>query len=142
MLRKSPKRHFTDPSLAVGALGLSVKKLLADLEYLGLLFESLAVRDLRIYAEVHDARVFHYRDSTNLKVDAILEYPDGRWAAFDIKLGFGAQDAAASNLLKLARKVDQKRIGAPGALTVITATGFAFRRKDGVNVVPIGTLTA
>jgi uncharacterized protein len=142
MLRKSPKRHFTDPSLAVGALGLSVKKLLADLEYLGLLFESLVVRDLRIYAEVHDARVFHYRDSTNLKVDAILEYPDGRWAAFEIKLGFGAQDAAASNLLKLARKVDQKRIGAPGALTVITANGFTFRRKDGVNVVPIGTLTA
>jgi hypothetical protein len=86
--------------------------------------------------------VFHYRDSTNFEVDAILEYPDGRWAAFEIKLGFGAQDAAAANLLKLAQKVDQKRMGAPVALTVITANGFAFRRKDGVNVVPIGVLTA
>ena len=141
-LRKSPKRHFTDPSIAVGALGLSVDKLLADLEYFGLLFESMVIRDLRIYAEVHDARVFHYRDSTNFEVDAIVEYPDGRWAAFEIKLGFGAQEAAASNLLKLAQKVDQKRMGAPVALTVITANGFAFRRKDGVNVVPIGTLTA
>lgn len=141
-LRKSPKRHFTDPSLAVGALGLSVEKLLADLEYIGLLFESMVIRDLRIYAEMHDARVFHYRDSTNFEVDAILEYPDGRWTAFEIKLGFGAQDAAAANLLKLAKKVDQKHMGAPAALTVITANGFAFRRKDGVNVVPIGTLTA
>ena len=141
-LRKSPKRHFTDPSLAVGALGLSVDKLLTDLEYIGLLFESMVIRDLRIYAEMHDARVFHYRDSTNFEVDAILEYPDGRWTAFEIKLGFGAQDAAAANLQKLAKKVDQKRMGAPVALTVITANGFAFRRKDGVNVVPIGTLTA
>ena len=141
-LRKSPKRHFTDPSLAIGALGLSVDKMLADLEYFGLLFESMVIRDLRIYAEVHEARVFHYRDSTNFEVDAILEYPDGRWAAFEIKLGFGGQDAAAANLLKLAQKVDQKRMGPPVALTVITANGFAFRRKDGVNVVPIGVLTA
>jgi hypothetical protein len=71
-----------------------------------------------------------------------LKYPDSRSAAFEIKLGYGAQDAAASNLLKLAAKVDQKRMGPPVALTVITANGFAFRRKDGVNVVPIGTLTA
>jgi hypothetical protein len=141
-LRKSPKRHFTDPSLAIGALGLSIDKLLADLEYFELLFESMVIRDLRIYAEVHEAMVFHYRDSTNFEVDAILEYPDGRWAAFEIKLGFGAQDAAAANLLKLAQKVDQKRMGTPVALTVITANGFAFRRKDGVNVVPIGVLTA
>jgi hypothetical protein len=141
-LRKSPKRHFVDPSLAVGALGLSVETLIDDLEYFGLLFESMVIRDLRIYAELHDAKVFHYRDSTNFEVDAVLEYPDGRWAAFEIKLGFGAQDNAASNLLKFSKKVNQEQMGSPAALTVITANGFAFRRNDGVNVVPIGTLTA
>lgn len=141
-LRKRPKRHFVDPSLAFGALGLSPDKLLTDLEYFGLLFESLVIRDLRIYAQMHEAKLFHYRDSSNSKVDAILEYTDGRWAAFEIKLGIGAQDTAADALLRLARKVDTDRIGAPSTLTVITANGFAFRRKDGVNVVPIGTLTA
>jgi len=90
-LRKTPKRHFVDPSLAIGALGLSREKLLADLNYFGFLFESLVIRDLRIYAEVHDGKVFHYRDSRNLEVDAIVEYPDTTWAAFEVKMGFSAQ---------------------------------------------------
>jgi predicted AAA+ superfamily ATPase len=126
----------------VGALGLSIDKLLADLNYFGFLFESLVIRDLRIYAEVHDGKVFHYRDSRNLEVDAIVEYPDNTWAAFEVKMGFSAQDEAAANLLAFAGKIDQPKMGAPAALTVITANGFACRRKDGVNIVPLPVLTA
>ncbi|GHV73229.1 ATPase AAA [Spirochaetia bacterium] len=141
-LRKAPKRHFVDPSLAVGALGLSTDKLLGDLNYFGFLFESLVIRDLRIYAALHDGRVYHYRDSRNLEVDAIVEYPDGAWAAFEVKMGFNAQDAAAANLLNFAAKIDQEKMGSPAALTVITANGFACRRKDGVTVIPLSALTA
>ncbi|MDR1626754.1 MAG: DUF4143 domain-containing protein [Spirochaetia bacterium] len=141
-LRKTPKRHFVDPSLAVGALGLSTGKLLADLKYFGFLFESLAVRDLRIYADVREGEVFHYRDSRGMEVDAVVEYPDTSWAAFEVKMGFASQDEAAANLLGFAAKIDQKKMGPPAALTVITANGFACRRKDGVNVVPLAALTA
>ncbi|GHT77548.1 ATPase AAA [Spirochaetia bacterium] len=140
-LRKAPKRHFVDPSLAVGALGLSIDKLIGDLNYFGFLFESLVIRDLRIYADAHDGTVYHYRDSRNLEVDAIVEYPDGAWAAFEVKMGFSAQDEAAANLLTFAAKIDQEKMGKPAALTVITANGFACRRKDGVNVVPLSALT-
>jgi predicted AAA+ superfamily ATPase len=140
-LRKSPKRHFADPSLAVGALGLSVDKMTNDLNYMGFLFESLAVRDLKIYAEAGDGRVFHYRDSRGVEIDAIVEYPDGTWGAFEIKLGIGATDAAAQNLLKFAAKIDTKKVNPPSALTVITGNGFAHRRRDGVGVVPLSTLS-
>jgi predicted AAA+ superfamily ATPase len=140
-LRKTPKRHFVDPSLAIGALGLSGEKLLSDLNYLGFLFESLVIRDLRIYAEVHDGSVFHYRDSRNLEVDAIVEYPDNTWAAFEVKMGFNAQDEAAANLRAFVDRIDREKMGAPAALTVITANGFACRRKDGINVVPLPVLT-
>jgi len=141
-LRKAPKRHFTDPSLAVGALGLSVGKLKADLNYFGMLFESLVIRDLRIYAEANDGKVYHYRDSRDMEVDAIIEYPDRTWAAFEIKMGFSAQDEAAKNLLAFSKKINQEKMGPPAALTVITANGTACRRKDGVNVVPLSVLTA
>jgi len=142
MLRKSPKRHFTDPSLAVGALGLSVDKLLADLNYFELLFESLAIRDLRIYADASGGKVFHYRDSRGLEVDSIIEYADGTWGAFEIKLGIGAVDVAAETLLKFAAKIDTGKTKAPVALTIVTGNGFAHRRQDGVNVVPLSALTA
>jgi predicted AAA+ superfamily ATPase len=141
-LRKAPKRHVVDPSLAVGAVGLSTDKLLGDLNYFGFLFESLVIRDLRIYADLHDGTVFHYRDTRNLEIDAIVVYPDGAWAAFEVKMGFVAQDAAAANLLTFAAKIDQEKMGPPAALTIITANGFACRRKDGVNVTPLSALTA
>ena len=141
-LRKAPKRHFVDPSFAIGALGLSMDKLLSDLHYFGFLFESLAIRDLRIYADLHDGKVFHYRDSRNMEIDAIIEYPDNTWAAFEVKMGFSAQDEAAKNLLNFAGKINQEKMGKPAALTIITANGFACRRKDGVNVVPLSVLTA
>jgi predicted AAA+ superfamily ATPase len=139
-LRKSQKRHFVDPSLAVGALGLTVDKLLADLNYFGLLFESMVVRDMRIYAEASGGNIFHYRDSRGVEVDCIVEYPDGTWDAFEIKLGVGAVDEAAAHLLAFAEKIDRTKVKAPVCLTVITGSGFAYRRKDGVNVVPIGVL--
>ena len=141
MLRKSPKRHFADPSMAVGALGLSVDKLVADLNYYGLLFESLAIRDIKIYADANGGKAFHYRDSRGLEIDTVVEYADGTWGAFEIKLGIGAVDAAASNLLKFAEKIDTDKVKAPATLTVITGNGFAYSRPDGVNVVPISTLT-
>jgi predicted AAA+ superfamily ATPase len=142
LLRKAPKRHFCDPSLAAGALGLSPAKLARDTEYLGMLFESAVIRDLRVYAWVAGATVFHYRDSTGLEADAIVEYPGGEWGAFEAKLGLGAADAAASNLKKLADGINTAKMPPPSTLTVITANGFAHRRPDGVNVVPLGMLTA
>jgi len=141
-LRKTPKRHFTDPSLAIGTLGLSIDKLLADLNYFGLLFESLAIRDLKIYADTCDGKVYHYRDSRGVEIDCIVEYADGSWGAFEIKLGIGAVDTAAGNLLKFATKIDTSKTKQPSTLTVITANGFAYKRPDGVNVVPLSTLTA
>jgi len=140
MLRKSPKRHFADPSMAVGALGLSSDKILDDLNYLGFLFESLAVRDLRIYSEANEGSVFHYRDSKGVEVDTIVEYKDGSWGAFEIKLGIGAVDEAASRLLEFADKIDTDKTKAPSALCVITGNGFAHRRTDGINVIPLSTL--
>ena len=141
MLRKSPKRHFADPSMAIGALGLTVGKLVTDLKYVGLLFESNAIKDLRIYADANGGKGYHYRDSQGLEIDTILEYPDGTWGAFEIKLGIGSAEIGAKNLLKLAAKINTDKTTPPAALTVITANGFAHRRPDGVNVVPLSTLT-
>ena len=139
-LRKAPKLHFVDPSLAVAALDASPEKLLKDLNLLGLLFESLVVRDLRIYAQASQARVLRYRDSGGLEVDAIVDGPDDRWAAFEVKLGFGQVDEAAANLRKFAMRVDTDKCGAPGALGVIVASGYGYRREDGIYVIPIGAL--
>jgi predicted AAA+ superfamily ATPase len=141
-LRKAPKWQFVDPSLAIGSLGLSVDKLLADLNYFGLLFESMVIRDMRIYADANEGSVFHYRDARGVEVDCIVEYSDGTWGAFEVKMGIGAVDEAARNLLAFAEKIDTTKMNPPACLTVITGNGFAYRRPDGVNVVPIGTLTA
>jgi uncharacterized protein len=139
-LRTSPKRHFVDPSLAVAALAGSPKRLLADLNLMGLLFESLVVRDLRVFAQPLDGRVFHYRDKSGLEVDAIVQLNDGRWAAFEVKLGSGLVDRGAASLLKFASLVDSERSGPPTVLGVITGTGYGYVRADGVAVIPIGAL--
>ncbi len=136
-LRKAEKRHFVDPSLAVAALGTNPDRLLGDLETLGLLFESMVVRDLRVYADLNDAVVLHYRDSYDMEIDAIVETRSGCWAAFEVKLGVGQVDAAAANLLKLHATVDAEP---PAALGVITSTGLGYQRDDGVWVIPIGAL--
>ncbi|MCY4156924.1 MAG: DUF4143 domain-containing protein [Gammaproteobacteria bacterium] len=140
-LQKAVKRHFVDPSLAVAALRSSPGQLRGDLECLGLLFESLVVRDLRIYAAVHDAEVSHYKDNTGLEVDAVIETAAGQWLPVEVKLG-GSQwiDAAAASLIRLSKRVDTAKIGAPRKLLVITATGYAYERNDGVSVVPLGAL--
>jgi uncharacterized protein len=139
-LRTAPKRHFVDPSLAVAALRATPDRLLGDLNLLGLLFESLVVRDLRIYAQAADAQVLHYRDSSGLEVDAIVEAGDGRWMAFEIKLGHGQIDDAAATLSRFATRVDKARCGSPALLAVIVASGYGYRREDGVAVIPIGAL--
>ena len=141
VLRSAAKRHFVDPSLAVAALRASPESLLRELSLFGFLFESLVIRDLRVYAQAADAQVLQYRDSNNLEIDAIVEAADGRWAAFEVKLGAGQVDRAAENLARLVRQVDTVRCGPPAALAVIVGTGFGYRRDDGVDVVPIGTLT-
>jgi predicted AAA+ superfamily ATPase len=140
ILRSAAKRHFVDPSLAVAALRADPTRLLEDLSLLGLLFESLVVRDLRVHAQAMDARVLHYRDNTGLEVDAIIELADGRWAAFEVKLGVGGIDQGAATLRRFADRVDTQRSGPPLALGVIVGMGYGYTRPDGVAVIPIGAL--
>ena len=139
-LRDRPRSHLVDPSLAAAALDATPAKLLRDLNTLGLLFESLVVRDLRVYADATDAAVYHYRDSDGLEVDAIVESRDGTWGAFEVKLGTGQIDQAAAQLIKFADKVDTDKVGAPAVLGVITAGGYGLTRPDGVVTIPIGAL--
>lgn len=140
VLRSTAKRHFVDPSLAVAALGATAERTLADLNLLGFLFESLVVRDLRVYAQALEAQVLQYRDSNGLEIDAIVQESDGRWSAFEIKLGPGLVDQAAANLIKFAGQIDTRRSGNPATLGVIVGTGYGYVREDGINVIPIGAL--
>lgn len=142
-LRKSPKWHFTDPSLAAAALGADPGRLMEDAGTLGVLFESLVVRDLRILAQPLGGRVLHLRDAAGMEADAIVEFPDGRWIAAEVKLGGDRNiEAAAKSLLRVSRKVNPERAGRLAALIVITATGYAYTRPDGVKVAPITALGA
>ena len=140
VLRAAPKRHFVDPSLAVAAMRATPERLLADIKWLGFLFESLVVRDLRVYAQANDAVVRAYRDSTKLEVDAIVTAGNGAWAAFEVKLGHAYVDDAAKQLLTFAERVDTRVVGSPSTLAVIVATGYGYVRPDGVAVIPIGAL--
>lgn len=139
-VRTSPTRHFCDPSIAVAILGLTPAALMNDFEYFGLLFESLCVRDLRVYADAMGGQVRHYRDKTGLEADAVITLPDGRWAPIEVKMGNSRIDQAAKNLKKLAARVDQQSEGAPSFLMVLTSTAAAYRREDGVLVVPLACL--
>ena len=139
-LRSAAKRHFVDPSLAVAALRATPEGLLKDINLLGFLFESLVVRDLRVYAQVVDAEVSQYRDNTGLEVDAVIQCADGRWGAFEIKLGTGMVEQGVASLLKFADRVDTDKCGSPSLLAVITGTGYGYLRDDGVSVIPIAAL--
>ncbi|MEN9540428.1 MAG: hypothetical protein RLZZ459_519 [Cyanobacteriota bacterium] len=139
-LRKAPKRHFVDPSLALAAMGAAPERLLQDLEWFGQVFESLVIRDLRVYSQGLEAEVFHYRDDYGLEVDAIVQLRDGRWGAIEIKLGEGQVEQAATNLKRFSEQIDSQRSGAPAFLAVICSKGYGYRRSDGVVVVPIGAL--
>jgi predicted AAA+ superfamily ATPase len=140
ILRTAAKRHFVDPSLAVAALAGSAGRLLEDPEFMGLLFESLVIRDLRVLAQPLDGEVFHYRDNNGVEVDAIVQLADGQWAAFEVKLGLRSIDVAAEKLLRFEKLIDRSRSGPPSVMGVICGTGYAYRRPDGVAVIPIGAL--
>ena len=139
-IRTSDKRHFVDPSIATAVLRITPDALLADFEYFGFLFESLCARDLRVYAEANDGKVYHYRDKSGLEADMIIQLADGRWAAIEVKMGNKQIEEASVNLRKLKDKVNAEKMGEPAFLMVITAGEYAYRRKDGVLVVPIGCL--
>jgi len=141
-LRKSPKRHFTDVSLAVAALGADENSLLNDLNFTGFLFESLVTHELRVYAQANDAKVYHYRDSSGLEVDSIVQKYNGEWCAFEIKLGTGQIDEAAANLNKFVSVLDTKKIKPPKSLNIITGTGISYTREDGMNIISLASLGA
>lgn len=141
-VRKAAKRHFVDPSLAVASVGANADRLLRDLEYFGQVFESLVVRDLRVYADVHDAIVHHYRDSAGREVDAIVERRDGSWIAVEVKLAASREEDAAVSLKRFAANLDSARTEPPSAMIIITGGQYGYTRADGIHVVPIGTLAA
>ena len=137
-IRTSPKRQFVDPSIAAAVLRLTPSRLLEDFNYFGFLFESLCDRDLRIYAEAIDGQVFHYRDASGLEADAVIALNDGRWAAVEVKLGSKEIEDAAVHLLELKNKVNTEKMREPSFLMILTGTEIAYRREDGVYVVPLG----
>lgn len=141
-IRTSDTRYFVDPSLAIAALGIGPNDLLNDLETMGLLFETLCVRDLRVYAEANDGNVFHYRDKTGLECDAVIHLRNGNYGLVEIKLGGETRiEEGAANLNNLERKIDTTKMKKPSFKMVLTAVGqYAYKRTDGVMVVPIGCL--
>ena len=139
-IRTSAKRHFVDPSIATAVLRTNPEGVLNDFKTFGFLFESLCTRDVRVYAQAIDGDVFHYRDKSELESDLIVRLRDGRWAAIEVKLGNKQIEEAAQNLLALKAKIDEKKMGEASFLMVLTGGQFAYRRNDGVLVVPIGCL--
>lgn len=139
-IRTSNKRHFVDASIATAVLGLTPKSLLDDFNLFGFLFEDFCVRELRTYLQPLRGNVFHYHDNNNLEADVILRLNDGRWAAVEVKTGSREIEDASQNLLKLATEVDTSKVGEPSFLMVLTGGEFAYRRKDGVYVIPVGCL--
>ena len=139
-LRKAPKRHFTDVSLSVAALGANADSLLSDLHFTGFLFESLVTHELRVYAQANDAKVYYYRDSSGLEIDAIVQKYNGDWSAFEIKLGTGQIEEAAANLHKFVSILDDQRVKMPKSLNIITGTGISYTRSDGINVIALASL--
>ncbi|MCL2090841.1 MAG: DUF4143 domain-containing protein [Micrococcales bacterium] len=142
-LRTRGKIHLADPALACAVLGVSATRLGDDPEYFGQVFEAMAIRDLRVYADLQRATLHHYRDETGLEIDAVIEHHDGSWSAAEIKLGSSMIEAAERNLLKLANeRVDTSRIGPPKFLAIITGTEYGYTLPSGVHVVPLAALAA
>ena len=141
-VRTSETRYFTDPSIGVAALGVGPEDFLNDLNTFGLFFETMAVRDLRVYAQALDGELYHYRDKNGLECDAVLHRRNGTYGLIEIKLGGdGLIEEGAANLNALEEKIDTTKMKAPSFKMVLTGTGmYAYRRKDGVYVVPIGCL--
>ncbi len=141
-IRTSDTRYFSDPSIAVASLGIGPDDLVADLKTFGLIFETLCVRDLRVYSQLLNGQAYHYRDKTGLECDVVLHLRNGAYALIEIKLGGeSAINHAVETLTALAAKIDDSKMGKPAFLMVLTAVGeFAYRRADGIWVVPVGCL--
>lgn len=141
-IRTSDTRYFVDPSIAVAALGLGPKDLINDLNTFGLLFETMCVRDLRVYADALGGTVYHYRDKNGLECDAVVHLRNGSYGLVEIKLGGDKLVAeGAASLLKLVSKIDTTKMKAPSFMMVLTGVGeYAYQRTDGVFVVPVGCL--
>ena len=141
-IRTSNTRYYSDPSIAAAALGIGPNDLINDLNTFGLLFETLCVRDLRVYANALDGNVYHYRDKSGLECDAVIHLRNGKYGLIEIKLG-GEKliEEGVKNLKLLEGKIDTQKMNKPSFLMVLTGVGdYAYRRKDGVYVVPIGSL--
>ena len=139
--RIKPKWHFVDTSIATAALRVLPTGLLNDFNAFGLFFESMAIRDLRIYADMLDGKVYHYRDSSGLEIDAVVELPNEAWAAFEIKLGSTKSiDEAADNLKKLLKRLTPEKAAKCVSLNVLIAGASSYTRKDNINVVSLGHL--
>ena len=141
-IAKTPTRHFTCPSVAAAALGASPRSLLMDTSTMGLLFESLCVRDLRVYAQALGGEILHYHDEAGCEADAVVQLRDGRYALFEVKLGAAFVEEGAKSLKRLTAKINADVMGAPAFCAVITPGGFAMRREDGILTLPITCLTA
>ena len=141
-IRTADTRYFIDPSIAAASLGFGPGDLVNDLNTFGFMFETLVIRDLRIYTEAIDGTVYHYRDKNNLECDAVIHLRNGNYGLVEIKLGGDKLiKEGVDNLLKLKSIIDIDKMKAPSFLMVITATGnLAYKRSDGVLIVPIGTL--
>ena len=141
-IRTSDTRYFVDPSIAVAALGLGPDDLINDLNTMGLLFETLCIRDLRVFASALDGQVYHFRDKSGLECDAVVHLRNGKFGLVEIKLGGDKLiEDGASTLKSLAAKIDTEKMRTPSFMMLLTATGkFAYRREDGIYVVPIGCL--
>ena len=141
-VKQAVKRHFSDPSLACSLLKVTPASLMGDLETLGFLFEALCERDLKIYAESFGGALYHYQDYQGREIDAVIELPDGQWCAFEIKLGANQIDAAAQSLLNIQKEIADDPKGKPPAVLCVLCgmANAAYRRPDGVYVVPITAL--
>lgn len=141
-VKQAEKRHFCDPSLASALLGATPEMLIGDLNTTGFLFEALCERDLKIYAESFGAELFHYQDYANREMDAVILLPDGNWCGIEIKLGANQIDLAAENLLKIRKEIAEDKNGKPPKMLCVICglSNAAYKRKDGIYVVPITAL--
>lgn len=141
-VKNAVKRHFCDPSLASALLGLNTDSMINDLTTFGFLFEALCERDLRIYSEANDAELYHYQDYKNREIDAVVEWKDGRWAGFEIKLGSNKIEEAAKNLLTIQKEIEADPKGKkPEFLAIICGLCEAsYQRKDGIYIFPLTAL--
>jgi predicted AAA+ superfamily ATPase len=140
-LRVKPKWHFVDPSLATAALGASPSSLLHDLNAMGLLFESMTIRDIRVFSDAIGAKVFHYRDSTDLEIDAIVERRDEKWIGVEVKLGGEEKiSEAVSNFEKLRKRLTDSKLKKLASLNIITGGAVSYTRPDGINIISLGHL--